>query len=300
MSEFKKALENGKFAVTTEIGPPKGVSLDAVFEELACVRGRVDAVNVTDQQSSIMRLGPIAMSKFLKDRGYEPVCQITCRDRNRIALQSDILSAYVLGIRNILVMTGDHPLLGDHPQAKAVYDLDSVGLLHALKELQDGRDLAGNRIDTAVSFYVGAVVNPGADPLEPEIIKMEKKVAEGARFFQTQAVFDPRVFERFTAGIKHLRPAPKLLGGIVPLRSARMARYMNANIPGVAVPGPIVERLEKAADVEKESVAISADIMSSIRGMCDGVHFMPIRANHLVAKILDRVHGPEGKNNGRE
>jgi len=289
MSKFRKALESGKFVVTTEIGPPKGVSTDAVFEELECVRGRVDGVNVTDQQSSVMRLGSIAASKVLKDKGYEPICQVACRDRNRIALQSDILSAYVLGIRNILIMTGDHPLLGDHPQAKAVYDLDSIGLLHAIKELQGGRDLAGNRIDTVPDLCVGAVVNPGADPLEPEIIKMEKKIAEGARFFQTQTVFDPGAFEVFAKKIQHLRPKIKLLGGIVPLRSAKMARYMNANIPGVVISEDIIEKLEKAADVEAESVAISADIMVSIRELCDGVHFMPIKGNHLVARVLDKV-----------
>ena len=289
MSKIKEALENGKFVVTTEIGPPKGVSLAGVFRELECVKGRVQAVNVTDQQSSIMRLGSIAAGKFLLDEGYEPISQITCRDRNRIMLQSDILSAWALGIRNMLVMTGDHPLLGDHPQAKPVYDLDSVGLLHAFKELQAGRDLAGNKLETVPNFYVGAVVNPGSDAEELEIIKMEKKVAEGARFFQTQAIFDPKVFLEFMKKIKHLRKDIKILGGIVPLRSAKMARYMNVNIPGVVIPDKIIQKLENASDVESESVAIAADIFSEIRSMCDGIHFMPIRANHLVAKILDKI-----------
>ncbi|MFH1552425.1 MAG: methylenetetrahydrofolate reductase [Candidatus Omnitrophota bacterium] len=289
MSKFKESLDNGKFVVTTEIGPPKGVSLDAVFEELECVRGRVDAVNVTDQQSSVMRLGSIATSKFLKDRGYEPICQITCRDRNRIALQSDILSAHILGIRNVLVMTGDHPLLGDHPQAKAVYDLDSVGLLHAIKELQSGRDLAGKKLDTVPGFCVGAVVNPGAEPLEPEIIKMEKKIAEGAQFFQTQGIFDVQAFKEFVKNIKHIRSRIKLLGGIVPLKSAKMARYMNANVPGVHVPEDIVEKIDKTSDVEGYAAGVAADIMDGIREVCDGVHFMPIKANYLVAAILDKI-----------
>jgi len=289
MSKLKELLEKGKFVVTTEIGPPKGVSLDPIFKELECVRGKVDAVNVTDQQSAVMRLGSIATSKFLNEEGYEAICQITCRDRNRIALQSDILSAYILGVRNVLIMTGDHPLLGDHPQAKAVYDLDSIGLLHAIKELGSGQDIAGNKLETLPDLYVGAVVNPGADPLEPEIIKMEKKVAEGASFFQTQAIFDPKVFEDFTKKIKHLKKSIKLLGGIVPLRSAKMARYMKTNIPGVIIPDTIIEKLEKAGDVESESVAISRDITLSIRGVCDGVHFMPIKANHLVARILKGI-----------
>jgi len=288
MSKIKEALEKGKFVVTTEIGPPKGVSLDGVFKELECVKGRVHAVNVTDQQSSIMRLGSIATSKFLLDEGYEPICQITCRDRNRIMLQSDILSAYALGIRNMLVMTGDHPLLGDHPSAKPVYDLDSVGLLHAFGELHAGRDIAGNKLETVPDFYVGAVVNPVSDSLELEILKMEKKVAEGARFFQTQAIFESALFEKFMKSIKHFRKDIKILGGIVPLKSAKMARYMNTNIPGVVIPEEIIQRLENARDVETESVAIASDILSEIRPMCDGIHFMPIRANYLVAKILDK------------
>ncbi|MFH1879134.1 MAG: methylenetetrahydrofolate reductase [Candidatus Omnitrophota bacterium] len=289
MAALEKNLNEGRFVITTEIGPPKGVILDSVLSELECVRGRVDAVNVTDQQSAVMRLGSVVTSRFLSDNGFEPVCQITCRDRNRIALQSDILSAYALGIRNILVMTGDHPILGDHPQAKPVYDLDSISLLRGIKQLQQGIDLGGNKLESSPSFYVGAVVNPGADPLEPEIIKMEKKIEEGAVFFQTQAVFDPEIFGNFVREIRHLRGRIKLLGGIVPLRSAKMARYMNANIPGVTIPQDIIDRLDKGSDVISESVDISVDIMRSIRGMCDGVHFMPIRANHIVARILDKA-----------
>ncbi|MFH1798656.1 MAG: methylenetetrahydrofolate reductase [Candidatus Omnitrophota bacterium] len=289
MSKLKNALEKGKFVITTEIGPPKGVSMDSVLNELECVRGRVDAVNVTDQQSAIMRLGSIAASVVLLKNGYEPICQMTCRDRNRIALQSDILSAFSLGIRNILVMSGDHPLLGDHPQAKPVYDLDSIGLLRALDALRGGRDLSDNKLSLAPDIFSGAVVNPGADPLEPEIVKMEKKIQVGARFFQTQAVFDVSIFEAFLKNIKHLREKIKLLGGVVPLRSVKMARYMNANIPGVVIPEEAIERLEKTANVENESIAIAADIVLSIRDLCDGIHFMPIKANHLVAKILDKT-----------
>ncbi|MGB2630811.1 MAG: methylenetetrahydrofolate reductase [Candidatus Omnitrophota bacterium] len=286
---LQEKLKKGKFVITTEIGPPKGVSLDGVFKDLEHVRGRVDAVNVTDQQSSIMRMGSMAASKLLLDKGYEPVYQVTCRDRNRIALQSDVLSAYALGIRNLLILTGDHPLLGDHPEAKPVYDLDSVTLLHAVKALQEGKDLSGKKLETSPSFYVGAVVNPGAEPLEPEVIKMEKKIAEGAQFFQTQAIFDPKAFEKFVSAIKHLRPKIKLLGGIVPLKSVKMACYMNENVPGVTVPKDMIEAMEKASDVQDYAAGIGADIVEGIRGSCDGVHFMPVKANHLVAKILDRL-----------
>ncbi|MBU0571534.1 MAG: methylenetetrahydrofolate reductase [Candidatus Omnitrophica bacterium] len=289
MKKFREKLQKGEFVYTTEVGPPKGVCLSGVFEELQHVAGRVDAVNVTDQQSAVMRLGPIVTGKAILDKGFEPICQFTCRDRNRIALQSDLLSAASLGIKNVLIMTGDHPLLGDHPQAKPVYDLDSVSMLEAVKTLQEGRDLAGKALTGSPDFYVGAVVNPGANPLEPEIIKMEKKVSCGAVFFQTQAIFDVSVFERFIAAIKHLRKDIKLLGGIVPLKSAGMARYMNANIPGVLIPDAVIESLDKATDVQEESAEIASNILGSIRDMCDGVHFMPIRANHLVAKILDRL-----------
>ncbi len=289
MEKFREKLQKGKFVYTTEVGPPKGVCLDGIFEELEHVAGRVDAVNVTDQQSAVMRLGPIVTSKAILDKGFEPICQFTCRDRNRIALQSDLLSAFSLGIENVLIMTGDHPLLGDHPQAKPVYDLDSVSMLNAVKTLQEGRDLAGKELNGTPDFCVGAVVNPGADPLEPEIIKMEKKVSCGAIFFQTQAIFDVPVFEKFITAIKHLRKDIKILGGIVPLRSSGMARYMNANIPGVFIPDTVIERMDKATDVEEESAEIASDILGFIRDMCDGVHFMPIRGNHLVAKILDKL-----------
>ncbi len=289
MNKFKQKLDKGEFVYTTEIGPPKGINIASILDELECVRGRIDAVNVTDQQSAVMRLGSVAASKVLIDNGFEPICQFTCRDRNRIALQSDLLSAFSLGIRNVLIMTGDHPLLGDHPQAKPVYDLDSITLLGSVEGLCAGTDLSGKALDGAPEFYVGAVVNPGADPLEPEIIKLEKKVSCGARFFQTQAVFDIEKFEKFTEAINHLRKDIKLLGGIVPLKSARMARYMNANIPGVFIPDDVIDRIDTAVNVREESSAIAADILAAIKDKCDGVHFMPIRSNDLVAMILDKA-----------
>ena len=179
---FQEKLKSKKFIVTCEIGPPKGVDIEKYLGYADAVKGRVDAINVTDLQSSIMRLGSLAFSSLLVKRGIEPIYQMTCRDRNRLALQSDLLSAYVLGIQNILVLTGDYPSLGDHPEAKPVYDLDSVGLLKAAKSLEQGKDLAGRSLKGSPSFCLGAAVNPGAEPLEPEIIKMEKKVEAGAQF----------------------------------------------------------------------------------------------------------------------
>ena len=180
---FKQKLFSGKFLVTSEIGPPKGIDTTVILEDAELIRGRVDAINVTDLQSSVMRLGSLAVCRLLKEKGFEPIFQVTCRDRNRLALQSDILSAAALGIENLLLLTGDHPSMGDHPSAKAVFDLDSVQLLEVVKKLESGTDMMGNKLEgVSPQFCKGAVVNPGADPLEPQILKMEKKIAAGAEF----------------------------------------------------------------------------------------------------------------------
>jgi len=232
-------FQSGKFAVTSEVGPPKGVDIEEMFNAAELLRGKVYALNVTDQQSSVMRLGSLAVCHLLKMRGLEPVFQITCRDRNRIALQSDLLNAYVLGIENVLCLTGDYISLGDHPGAKPVFDLDSVSLLHAASELQQGQDLAGQKLKGSPSFCLGAVVTPGANPIEPQIMKMEKKVKAGAQFFQTQAVYDPKRFEEFMSQVKHLN-VPVMVG-IVLLKSAGMARFMNKNVAGVHVPEGLID-----------------------------------------------------------
>jgi len=239
MSLLKEKLNSGKFAITGEIAPPKGTDVKEILEDAERMKNRVDAVNVTDIQSSVMRAGSLVLCHLLKQKGIEPVYQVTCRDRNRLALQSDILSAAILGIENVLILTGDHQGLGDHPQAKGVFDLDSVTLLEVVKTLQSGKDMVGNELKGKPSFCVGAVVNPGADPLEPEIIKMEKKIKAGAEFFQTQAVYDPALFERFMNAAKHLNA--KILVGIVLLKSAGMAKYMNENVAGVFVPDELIK-----------------------------------------------------------
>ncbi|MCM8770114.1 MAG: methylenetetrahydrofolate reductase, partial [Candidatus Omnitrophica bacterium] len=194
---FAEKLTQGKFTLTSEIGPPKGTDIEPVLQEAEHLRGKVDAFNVTDLQSSVMRLGSLATCRLLVERGLEPIFQITCRDRNRLALQSDLLSAYVLGIKNVLCLTGDHPILGDHPEAKPVFDLDSVSLLYAASALMQGHDLANNQLVGKPEFFLGAVVSPVADPVEPQIAKMELKIEAGARFFQTQAVYDLKAFEKF-------------------------------------------------------------------------------------------------------
>ncbi len=283
---FKEKLYAGKFLLTSEVGPPKGIETAKILEEIEPIRNRVDAINVTDLQSSVMRLSSLAVSVILKQKGFEPVFQVTCRDRNRLALQSDILSAASFGIENLLILTGDYTTLGDHPEAKPVFDLDSVQLLRVVKKLQEGFDMNGNKLEgRAPKFCVGAVVNPGADPIEPQVIKMEKKIAEGAEFFQTQAVYDIKTFENFLSKIKHLK-AP-ILAGIVFLKSAGMARYMNKNVAGVFVPEGLVKEMEGAKDKTAKSIEISARLIKELKPMCRGIHLMPIGWNNIVPQVLD-------------
>jgi len=283
---FKEKIQAGKFLLTSEIGPPKGIETKKILEDAQLIRGRVDAINVTDLQSSVMRLGSLAVSSLLKQNGLEPIFQVTCRDRNRLALQSDILSAAALGIENLLVLTGDYTTLGDHPDAKPVFDLDSAQLLQVVRKLEQGLDMRGNKLEGAPpKFCVGAVVNPGADPLEPQIMKMEKKIAAGAEFFQTQAVYDIQVFENFLNKTRHLK-AP-VMAGIVLLKSAGMARYMNKNVPGVYVPDNLIKEMEEAKDKLAQSVEIASRLIKELKPMCRGIHIMPIGWERIVPKVLD-------------
>ncbi len=283
---FKEKIQAGKFLVTSEIGPPKGIETKTILEDAELIRGKVDAINVTDLQSSVMRLGSLAVCSLLKQKGFEPIFQITCRDRNRLALQSDILSAAALGIENLLILTGDHPTLGDHPEAKPVFDLDSVQLLQVVRKLQEGFDMNGNKLEgVAPKFCMGAVVNPGADPIEPQIIKMEKKIEAGAEFFQTQAVYDIKIFENFLSRIKHLKTT--ILAGIVLLKSAGMARYMNKNVAGVFVPDNLIKEMEETKDKVTKSVEIASRLIQELKPMCQGIHIMPIGWDKKVPLVLD-------------
>ncbi|MDD2702740.1 MAG: methylenetetrahydrofolate reductase [Candidatus Omnitrophica bacterium] len=283
---FKEKLQSGKFLVTSEVGPPKGIETKLILEEAELIRGRVDAINVTDLQSSVMHLGSLAVSIILKQNGYEPIFQLTCRDRNRLALQSDLLSAAAMGIENVLILTGDHPALGDHPEAKPVFDLDSVQLLQVARGLHDGADMKGNKLDgEPPRFCLGSVVNPGADPLEPQIMKMEKKVAAGAQFFQTQAIYDIKIFENFLARTKHLKVP--IIAGIVLLKSAGMARFMNKNVAGITVPDTLIREIEQAKEKTAKTVEIAARLIGELRPMCRGVHIMPIGWNKLLPQVLD-------------
>ncbi len=278
-------VKKGKFVATAEVGPPKGTEIQEMLETAEMLRDKVDAINATDQQSSAMRLGSLATCCILRQKGLEPVLQITCRDRNRIALQSDLLSANVLGIENVLCLTGDHVSLGDHPQAKPVFDLDSVSLLRAAKELEQGKDLAGKELAGSPKFCLGAVVSPASEPVEPQIIKMEKKVKAGAQFIQTQAVYEPKKFEEFMRAVAYLE-VPVMVG-IVLLKSAGMARFMNKNVAGVHVPEDLIEEMDGAEDKPKKSIEIAARLIKEMKSMCQGVHIMAIGWERKVPEVLN-------------
>ena len=285
---LRQLFASGKFIVTAEVGPLKGTDVTEIGEVAHVLKGKVDATNVTDQQSSVLRLGSMATCHLLKEHGLETIIQMTCRDRNRIALQSDLLSAWVLGIDNVLAITGDLPSLGDHPQAKPVYDLDSVHLLEVIAKLNGGRDMAGNELKGKTDFFAGAVVNPGADTeaaFELQLIKMEKKIAAGARFFQTQAVYEPACFEKFIKRVQGFNVP--VLAGIIPLKSAGMARFMNKNVAGVFVPDDLINKMSKAEDKTKTGIEIAANLIKQLKALCQGVHIMAIGWEKKVPAIID-------------
>jgi methylenetetrahydrofolate reductase (NADPH) len=285
---LKPLLEARKFVITAEVGPLKGTDTTEITEVAQLLQGRVDAANVTDQQSSVMRLGSLATCHLLKEKGLDPVFQVTCRDRNRLALQSDLLSAWVLGIENVLAITGDLPTLGDHPQAKPVYDVDSVQLLWIIKRLNEGYDMVGNELKGKPSFFTGAVVNPGADTeaaFELQLMKIEKKIEFGAKFFQTQAIFNVDTFAKFMKRVEGFNIP--VLAGIIPLKSAGMARFMNKNVAGVSVPEELIDLMSKTEDKVRTGIEIAAKLIKELKGMCQGVHIMPIGWEKKVPAILD-------------
>lgn len=285
--KLKDLFEKGKFVITSEIGPPKGTNIEPMLEEVDLLKDKADAINVTENQSSVMRLGSMAVCRLLKERGFEPVFQITCRDRNRLALQSDLISASVLGIENVLCLTGDHVVLGDHPQTKSVFDLDSIHLLKVARGLGNGYDMVGNKLDGVPDLCLGAVANPGADPLEPQIIKMEAKVEVGAEFFQTQAVYEVKKFEDFMKAAEHIKVP--IMVGIVLLKSAGMARFMNANVAGVFVPDKFIKIMAEASkeDRPRKSIEIAASLIKEMKGMCQGVHIMSLGWDRYVPSVLE-------------
>lgn len=283
-------FERGEFAVSAEVGPPKGIHIEEMIEDAKKYLGGVDAINVTDCQSSVMRVGSLAVCKELKDAGMNPIFQLACRDRNRIALESDLLSAAMFGIDNVLALTGDHTKMGDHPQAKPVFDLDSVSLLHTMCVLESGKDSAGNDlVGEPPKFAKGAVVSPCSDSVDAQLVKMEKKIEAGAEFFQTQAVFDSEKFIRFMERAKQFGK-PVMLGIIIP-KSAGMCKFMNNNVAGISVPDSVLEELK--ADKEKTKagitgVEIAARIIRECKPYCQGVHIMSLGWESKIPSLLEQ------------
>ena len=281
-------FDNGQFVVTAEVGPPKGIDASHLVEEAKTYLSGITAVNVTDNQSSVMRMGSLPVCVARKNAGLTPILQLTCRDRNRIALQSELLGAAALGIDNILCLTGDHTKMGDHPGAKPVFDLDSVSLLHTVCQLEKGVDLAGNPlVGEAPKFAKGAVVSPCSDSVDAQLAKMERKVMAGAEYFQTQAVFDSEKFISFMEKAKQFGK-PVQLGVIIP-KSAGMAKFMNNNVAGVHVPQWMIDEL--AADKEKAKagitgVELAAKVIKECRPYCQGLHIMALGWEAKVPELL--------------
>jgi 5,10-methylenetetrahydrofolate reductase len=284
---FVERLGRRNFIVTSELTPPKGTDCRDALKAAEGMSKRVDAVNVTDGQSAVMRLGSLTLCHLLIDKGIEPVLQLTCRDRNRIALQSELLSAYALGIRNVLCLTGDHVALGDHPDAKQVFDLDSVSLLGAVRMLNSGVDIRGNSLSKATDFCPGAVVNPNASPVDPQLLKMEKKIRAGARFFQTQAVFDPSNLEPFLRMARENDVA--LLMGVLVLRTPAMGRFVNERVAGVQVPSKIIEELKNSQDPSQTGVEIAARTIKEAKDLCQGVHIMNWGKEGVMQQLLEKA-----------
>jgi 5,10-methylenetetrahydrofolate reductase len=283
-SNFQQMLESGEFAITAEICPPRGTDIGNFIKKARLLKDCIVAANVTDNQRAVMRLSSLAASSLLVEEGMEPVFQVTCRDRNRIAIQSDLLGATVLGIKNVLLLTGDHVSCGDHRGAMPVFDLDAVQLIHTAKTLNGGENLNGMALRGATDLHLGAVVSPDADPWEPEEIKFEKKIAAGATFFQSQAIYDMDKFKRFFEGAT--RDGIRILGGILLLKSSKMAHFLNKNVPGVDVPAHLIEELEGATDQLEKGIEIASRQVRELKSFCDGAHIMAISQEASVPKII--------------
>jgi methylenetetrahydrofolate reductase (NADPH) len=288
MPSFKEAIESGKFVITSELAPPKGTNLEKMKHHIELLKDKVDAMNITDHQSSVMRYPSLGGALLVKEMGGEVILQMTCRDRNRLALQADLLFAHSRGVHNVLCLTGDSVILGDHKEAKSVFDLDSSQLLQSIRKLEKGKDLGGNDLDGAVAFCAGAIVTPEANPIEPQLIKFEKKIDAGAEFIQTQAVYDLDKFKEFMEYARQFDV--KILAGVILLTSAPMARFMNKNIAGVSVPQALID--EMASAPKGHALAKGIDIASRMirrikeENMCDGVHIMAIGKEEVVPDIM--------------
>lgn len=282
-------VKNGKFVVTCEIDPPKGVNIQEFLNKVDLIKGCVDAVNIGDNQRAVMRAAAMAICHILKSREIEPIMELGTRDRNRIAIQSDLLGAAILGIENLLLVTGHDPSAGDHVEAKSVHDLDSLSLIEIARSLTRGKDMAGHELNGSPDFCFGIIAEPGLETPEHLMPELEKKIARGAQFIQTQAIYEPEVLERFMQSVRKFN-IPVLVGHVM-LKSASMASFMNSNIPGVHVPDKLIEELEgvSRAQLVDKSLQISIALLKKMKPMCQGIHFMPAGWEMHVPTIVKAV-----------
>ena len=293
-TNLEKVLTEGYFAVTGELGPPKGTSTDFVRRKVEILRNYVDAVNITDNQTAVVRMSSVAACAIIKQVGIDPVMQMTCRDRNRIAIQADILGAVALGVGNLLCLSGDHQKFGNHPESKNVHDIDSMQLIQMVKGMRDdAKFLSGDKVFSGVRLFIGAAANPFADPFEFRPIRLEKKVRAGADFIQTQGVFDVERFARYMEKVRErgLHEQVYILAGIIPMKSAGMARYMRDYVAGLTVPDELVERMEDAEDAKEEGVRISLELVEQLREIegVHGIHIMAVAWEEIVPVIVERA-----------
>jgi 5,10-methylenetetrahydrofolate reductase len=286
-TRFRDKIRNNRFVVTMEIHPPKGVGLKRFEREALELKRFADAVNVTDNQRALLKLSPVASSRVLLELGVEPICQLACRDRNRLSLQSEILSAYVLGIRNFFVIMGDPPEIGDHPDAQPVFDLHSVQMLEVATKLRSGFDMTGNRLNKCpADIFLGSACNPFPPDYAVEVSKLRAKMRAGAEFFQSQPVYDPEGFKEF---LKHVKPyGAKIIAGYIPILDEKTLDMLTG-IPGVHLPNDVAEHLQKAGDIAAEGLAVAKDHLTALFEIADGVHLMNISAVTPSLKVMEAV-----------
>lgn len=294
-SKLERILASGHFAVTAELGPPKGPNLEVVERKMDLLTGVCDAINVTDNQTAIVRLSSVATCALLVRKGLEPVMQMTCRDRNRLAIQSDVFGAVALGVRNLLCLTGDHQCFGNHPTAKNVYDLDSIQLIRMVARMRDeGRTEGGDEIEGQVPLFIGGAENPFGDPFEMRVIRLAKKVAAGVDFIQTQCIFDMARFKEWMKRVvdQGLHEKVYILAGIMPLKSVGAARYINSNVAGIYVPEPLVKRMAAAGRgkaAQAEGMKLAAETIQEVREIegVRGVHIMAVEWEEAIRPIVE-------------
>jgi len=290
---LKDKINSGRFVVTAELGPPQSSNGNVIRKKAVHFRDVVDGVNITDNQTAIVRLSSIASAKILLDEGLEPVIQVTCRDRNRIALQSDLLGASALGIKNVLCLTGDYVTFGNHPEAKPVFDLDSIQLIYTVKKLTEGFFLSGEKMKTAPDFFIGGAANPFAPPLEFRVLRLAKKIRAGAQFIQTQPVFDLDRFNGWMQGVRDygLHKKVAILAGVMPVKSAKALQYMIKEVPGVRIQQTYITRMEKANDPKEEGVRIAVEIIQELKKIegVRGIHLMPLMWESITPRIVEEA-----------